>query len=31
MLTPGNAKLGGHLIWGFALPSGAAATCPGLA
>ena len=29
MLTPGNAKLGGHLIWGFALPSGAGA-CPGM-
>lgn len=30
MLTPGNRKLGGRLIWGFALPSGAAAACPGM-
>jgi len=30
MLTPGNHKLGGHLIWGFGLPSGTPDTCPGL-
>ena len=30
MLTPGNKKLGGARIWGFALPSGAAAVCVGL-
>lgn len=24
MLTPGNKKLGQHLIWGFGLPSGTA-------
>ena len=30
MLTPGNKKLGGHLIWGFGLPSGAAAVCVGM-
>jgi len=31
MLTPGNLKLGGRLIWGFALPSGTpGASCPGL-
>ena len=30
MLTPGNHKLGGHLIWGFALPSGTAAVCVGM-
>jgi hypothetical protein len=30
MLTPGNKKLGGHLIWGFGLPSGAARVCPGM-
>lgn len=29
MLTPGNKKLGGRLIWGFGLPSGAGGTCPG--
>lgn len=28
LLTPGNRKLGGQLIWGFGLPSGATA-CPG--
>src|SRR4051812_12153855 len=28
LLTPGNRKLGGRLIWGFGLPSGGA-TCPG--
>ena len=30
MLTPGNHKLGGHLIWGFGLPSGTPAVCPGM-
>ncbi len=30
MLTPGNHKLGGRLIWGFGLPSGNPDTCPGL-
>jgi hypothetical protein len=30
MLTPGNKKLGGHLIWGFGLPSDTAALCPGM-
>jgi hypothetical protein len=30
MLTPGNKKLGGHLIWGFALPSGRPDVCVGL-
>jgi hypothetical protein len=30
MLTPGNKKLGGHLIWGFGLPSGTARLCPGM-
>ncbi|MBA4191838.1 MAG: hypothetical protein C0467_27985 [Planctomycetaceae bacterium] len=30
MLTPGNHKLGRSLIWGFGLPSGSPATCPGL-
>src|SRR4051794_39554378 len=30
MLTPGNKKLGGHRIWGFGLPSGTVATCPGM-
>lgn len=30
MLTPGNHKLGGRLIWGFGLPSGTPDTCPGL-
>jgi len=30
MLTPGNKKLGGHRIWGFALPSGTAAVCVGM-
>ena len=30
MLTPGNKKLGGHLIWGFGLPSGTAAVCVGM-
>lgn len=30
MLTPGNLKLGGQRIWGFALPSGTPAVCPGL-
>ncbi|MFT3883349.1 MAG: hypothetical protein QM703_27305 [Gemmatales bacterium] len=30
MLTPGNRKLGGDLIWGFALPSGTSDTCPGM-
>ena len=30
MLTPGNHKLGGARIWGFALPSGSAAVCVGL-
>lgn len=27
MLTPGNRKIGGDLIWGFALPSGAPDVC----
>jgi hypothetical protein len=30
MLTPGNAKLGSDLIWGFGLPSGAASVCVGM-
>jgi hypothetical protein len=30
MLTPGNKKLGGRLIWGFGLPSGRPAVCVGL-
>jgi hypothetical protein len=30
MLTPGNRKLGNHLIWGFGLPSGTAAVCRGM-
>lgn len=30
MLTPGNLKLGGRRIWGFALPSGTPVVCPGL-
>jgi len=30
VLTPGNKKLGGHLIWGFGLPSGTATLCPGM-
>lgn len=30
MLTPGNLKLGGRRIWGFALPSGTPDVCPGL-
>lgn len=30
MLTPGNRKLGGDLIWGFALPSGHADVCLGM-
>ena len=30
MLTPGNLKLGARRIWGFALPSGTPASCPGL-
>jgi hypothetical protein len=30
VLTPGNKKLGGHLIWGFGLPSGTAKLCPGM-
>ncbi|QDU21809.1 GP88 family protein [Urbifossiella limnaea] len=30
MLTPGNLKLGGRRIWGFALPSGTPAVCPGM-
>ena len=29
MLTPGNRKLGGSRIWGFALPSGTPESCPG--
>ena len=29
MLTPGNRKLGGARIWGFALPSGPASVCVG--
>ncbi len=30
MLTPGNKKLGGALIWGFGLPSGRPDVCVGL-
>jgi len=30
MLTPGNRKLGGDLIWGFALPSGSTEVCKGM-
>lgn len=30
MLTPGNHKLGGRRIWGFSLPSGDPAVCPGM-
>jgi hypothetical protein len=30
MLTPGNRKLGKHLIWGFGLPSGTARVCRGM-
>lgn len=30
MLTPGNKKLGGSLIWGFGLPSGQPDVCVGL-
>ncbi|HQR43008.1 MAG TPA: hypothetical protein PLX97_10005, partial [Gemmatales bacterium] len=30
MLTPGNRKLGGSLIWGFGLPSGIAEVCVGM-
>lgn len=30
MLTPGNRKLGGELIWGFGLPSGTAEVCQGM-
>jgi hypothetical protein len=30
MLTPGNTKLGGRLIWGFGLPSGRPEVCTGL-
>jgi hypothetical protein len=30
MLTPGNRKLGEHLIWGFGLPSGLPDLCVGL-
>lgn len=30
MLTPGNAKLGRQLIWGFGLPSGQAKVCIGM-
>lgn len=30
MLTPGNRKLGGRRIWGFSLPSGDPAVCPGM-
>ncbi len=30
MLTPGNLKLGGRRIWGFALPSGRPDLCPGM-
>ena len=30
MLTRGNHKLGGSRIWGFGLPSGTPATCPGM-
>lgn len=29
MLTVGNRKLGGRLIWSFSLPSGLTAACPG--
>ena len=29
MLTVGNRKLGGRLIWSFSLPSGVPGTCPG--
>lgn len=29
MLTRGNQKLGRRLIWGFTLPSGTDAVCPG--
>jgi hypothetical protein len=30
MLSPGNTKLGGRLIWGFGLPSGRPEVCTGL-
>jgi hypothetical protein len=30
MLTPGNKKLGGALMWGFGLPSGQPDVCVGL-
>jgi hypothetical protein len=30
MLTPGNRKLGGDLIWSFALPSGTSEVCVGM-
>ena len=30
MLTPGNRKLGGDLIWGFGLPSGMPEVCVGM-
>lgn len=30
MLTPGNRKLGGNLIWGFGLPSGTKEVCVGM-
>lgn len=30
MLTPGNRKLGGSLIWGFGLPSGNPTVCVGM-
>jgi hypothetical protein len=30
MLTPGNKKLGGSLVWGFGLPSGQPDVCVGL-
>ena len=30
MLTPGNRKLGKHLIWGFGLPSGTVRVCRGM-
>lgn len=30
MLTPGNRKLGGDLIWGFGLPSGTPEVCVGM-
>lgn len=30
MLTPGNRKLGGSLIWGFGLPSGSPEVCVGM-